>query len=461
MLHAKCARVGHSTRGRGERVRQDVGSERRTRIARPLVLAIGLAFPSLGFAATIIVPADRATIQAAVDAAGAGDTVLVQPGTYAGAVRIGSAHRGLALAATDPDDPPVLTGGGSRSATVTIDGADDVTLDSLAIEGPADGVSVTDARGVQLIDLAIAGARTAIRVRGGGLVQIASCDVDGTRGGPGIRIENARDVVVSDVTSDDTRREGLLARNAPGITLLRTFVTGARGRAGIKLVRAPDATLVECTATSNRRDGIRVQRSASLGLRDNDADGNMKAGMRIERSHPFFTLADVMAGNNEASANGGRDVIVMPPRCNRRRCPRTTTTTVPPGTGVTTTTTRPGIPATVTTTTATTTSMTTTSGPLFAVNVRLYVRIPHAGVTFREANVPYRSIEEPLAVGIRPEHVDAFRVDDQVMIDELVALGGDTYARLTNAAAAYMAAHPADYPDFAGTVEVRWAKRAP
>jgi hypothetical protein len=430
------------------------------RIRSALLLAFGLAFPSLGFAATIIVPADRATIQAAVDAAGTGDTVLVQPGTYAGAVHIGGGRHGLALVAADPDDPPVLTGDGPRGAAVTIDGADDVTLDSLAIEGPADGVSVKDARGVQLIDLAIDGARTAIRVRGGGLVQIASCDVDGTRGGPGIRIENARDVVVSDVTIDDTRREGVLARNAPGLTLLRTFVTGARGRAGIKLVRAPAASLVECVATSNRRDGIRVQRSASLGLRDNDADGNAQTGLRIERSHPFFTLADVVAGNNHASANGGRDMIVTPPRCNRRRCPRTstTTTTVPPATGVTTTT-RPGFPATVTTTTATTTSMTTTSGPLFAVHLRLYVRIPHAGATFREANVPYRSIEEPLAVGVRPEHVDAFRVDDQVMIDELVALGGDTYARLTNAAAAYMAAHPADYPDFAGAVEVRWAKR--
>src|SRR5258705_64290 len=206
-------------------------------------------------------------------AAGAGDTVLGHPGTSAGAVRIDRRH-GLALAAADPDAPPVLTGDGPRGAAVTIDGADDVTLDSLAIEGPADGVSVKDARGVQLIDLAIAGARTAIRVRGGGLVQIASCDVDGTRGGPGIRIENARDVVVSDVTIDDTRREGVLARNAPGLTLLRTFVTGARGRAGIKLVRAPDASLVECMATSNRRDGIRVQRSATLGLPANDPDAN-------------------------------------------------------------------------------------------------------------------------------------------------------------------------------------------
>jgi len=80
-------------------VRQEVGSKRRTRSA--WLFALGLAFPSLGLAATIIVPADRATIQAAVDAAGAGDTVLVQPGTYAGAVRIGDARHGLALAAAD------------------------------------------------------------------------------------------------------------------------------------------------------------------------------------------------------------------------------------------------------------------------------------------------------------------------------------------------------------------------
>jgi hypothetical protein len=51
----------------------------------------------------------------------------------------------------------------------------------------------------------------------------------------------------------------------------------------------------------------------------------------------------------------------------------------------------------VTTTTATTTSMTTTSGPLSGAHFRLYIRIGIASGGVRDADVPFRSIEPPLA----------------------------------------------------------------
>ena len=49
----------------------------------PAVLAITLVLlPTLGTAATIHVPGDQPTIQAGIDVAAAGDTILVACGTY-------------------------------------------------------------------------------------------------------------------------------------------------------------------------------------------------------------------------------------------------------------------------------------------------------------------------------------------------------------------------------------------
>ncbi len=55
---------------------------------KPALLALLLVFavPYTTNAATIRVPADRPTIQAAIDASVSGDTVLVAPGTYREAI---------------------------------------------------------------------------------------------------------------------------------------------------------------------------------------------------------------------------------------------------------------------------------------------------------------------------------------------------------------------------------------
>lgn len=49
---------------------------------RFVIVVTVLAFPVFVHAATIYVPTDQPTIQAGIDAAVNGDTVLVAPGTY-------------------------------------------------------------------------------------------------------------------------------------------------------------------------------------------------------------------------------------------------------------------------------------------------------------------------------------------------------------------------------------------
>ena len=65
--------------------------ENRKTIAAALMVAISLfvAFASVASAAEIHVPDDHATIQQAVNAAGAGDTIVVRDGTYIENVDVG------------------------------------------------------------------------------------------------------------------------------------------------------------------------------------------------------------------------------------------------------------------------------------------------------------------------------------------------------------------------------------
>lgn len=91
------------------------------------------------------VPGDHDTIQAAVDAAGVGDTVCVQPGTYEGTVDIDA--RGLTLRATNPREATIDATGENLAITVDTKG---VTIEGFEIVGDGDtraGVSIRTSRG--------------------------------------------------------------------------------------------------------------------------------------------------------------------------------------------------------------------------------------------------------------------------------------------------------------------------
>src|SRR5437762_13200479 len=100
----------------------------------PLVGLLWLATPVSGeraaTAGTIRVPQDEPTIQAAVDAAAPGDTVLVDRGTYPGPVVVPAAKTGLTIRGVDRN-AVVLDGGDVRDNGIVVH-ADDVTLQNLS-----------------------------------------------------------------------------------------------------------------------------------------------------------------------------------------------------------------------------------------------------------------------------------------------------------------------------------------
>ncbi len=290
----------------------------------------------------------------------------------------------------------------------------------------------------------------------------------------GIVVDRSHDVLLTDVDVAQSGREGVLLTQSAGTVVHRVTVSGARSRDGIAVLRSPDTAIASCTATGNLRGGIHVRDADRLTVVDNHADENAHVGLRVERSFPIRSTDDLVAGGNTAHGNGTRDLDVTPPPCRRRPCDdatsSTTTTTRPgsttthPATSSTSTTRTPTTTTStstlvLTTTTSTTTSMTTTTGPLVTLHWRFYVRMTLAQGGLRNVDVPYRSIEPPLAIGIQPSHESTFRIGVRVYESDIAALGGDTLARLTSGVTDYIKAHPRDYPGFTGIESLRWAMR--
>jgi parallel beta helix pectate lyase-like protein len=421
------------------------------------LLLVGTA--AVARAATIIVPADQPTIAAALAVAAPGDTVLVQPGTYAESVHVVAGRQGLTIAGAADRDPPVVLGAaGSQDAGVWIDQVDDVTVRNLVVRGWADGVRVDAAYGATLKGLAIEGAGVGVRVEGGGHDALLESAIAGTTVGEGVRIERAPETVVRNVTVDATRGDGIVAWRSHDVTIDGTTVSNVQGRHGIFVVRSSGAALVGATSRRNAHDGICVRTSAHLQLRRNDAEDNGSVGLRIVRSIPFGSVHDVAVLGNDASANTRRDIVVRRPNCAGHRCgvvppspgPKSSTTTTP---STTTTTAPASLPPTIPSTT------TSTTLPREVPVWRLYVRVAREAQSQVDVDVPLRSSDPPLVIAVPTHDLAAFRIGDQVTAAEITAVDTNLLALFADAASAYLAGHPSDYPGVTGLVDVRWAMR--
>jgi nitrous oxidase accessory protein len=260
-------------------------------------VALALLTASIAHGATIIVPDDNSSVRDAVAGAGPGDVVQVRPGTYLESVRIEGGQTGLVIEGLG--GVPTIAPAHSDDA-FRIKRVDGVTLRGLAIESTRRGVRVDEASGLTLQDVDVhGGASDAVRIKGGANNTVTGGEISSVNG-RGVRVDKSPGAVVSDNLILGSKREGILVKVSSGVSVLGNNGS-ANASGGIRLIKCPNSTLDGNDFPGNGNDGIRVQTSPNLTITNNSAVGNVRYDIRVQKSSPIASVADLTTAGNSGS----------------------------------------------------------------------------------------------------------------------------------------------------------------
>lgn len=317
------------------------------RLALTLLLLLPIGSP-LAFGATIHVPGDHKTIQAAVDAAAKGDTVVVAAGTYREQVRL---KEGVALRSAGDDakgkvglrraEGTLIVGGGAGAKGPAVTTAEGATLDGFTITGvglfdqkeydkhyATQGENLPDERGaVGAGDTFPAVAVPAASVVTNNIVHengVPGIGCSGKRNaaritkntsfrnmGGGIGISDGATPHVEGNRCFNNLRGGIGNRNSAAVVVNNECFDNVRAGIGIREGARPVVRGNKCYKNQRAGIGIRMEGTRPV-VEDNDCHGNRMAGIGCrDGATPFIRgnrcYENALAGIG--SRDGARPVI--------------------------------------------------------------------------------------------------------------------------------------------------------
>jgi parallel beta-helix repeat protein len=246
---------------------------------------------SVGFAATVSVDCSSASLQAAIDQAKPGDTLLVS-GTCNENVRI-------------PEQFAKITLDGGKTAAVN---GPDPNGHSIEVRG----------RGITIKSFTVTGGRSGIAVGWGGSVLIDGNTIQNT-GAHGVTLHHGSNASIInnviqrnagigiEVTENSSARIGILG---PPDRVARPNTIQNNGQEGIYVFRSSTAFIVGNQINDNRRTGIRVDRASHAEIASNVISSNGEDGVGIDKVSNVDLGTDTGTGilnlpNTTSAPNGG------------------------------------------------------------------------------------------------------------------------------------------------------------
>jgi hypothetical protein len=251
-----------------------------------VALIVGLAGTAFAQVQNITQSTSSATIQAAINAAAAGDSIYIPDGTYAENLNIPAALTGLRIGGQSRAGSIIdISGGGSSTYGIGV-AADGVSLRHFTLQGNGSGSSY------------------GIHVSGGGYSTLLS-------------------VTIEDVTADQCKRTAIDINGGNGVVLKDVACTSTTSGAGIAFSDGKSVTLTDITTSGNPwggvafynfgryhtpgTNGVVVQGTCSFG-----ENGGANGGLYLEEGN-YNTPASPLPISYSTNILDGADVTILTP----------------------------------------------------------------------------------------------------------------------------------------------------